>query len=48
MLISGMAGIWGSSRVGLRIKSGKQKVVEDKGNGNKLFSYRYIYQLFTQ
>jgi len=32
----------------LRIKSGKQKVVEDKGNGNKLFSYRYIYQLFTQ
>ena len=43
MLISGMAGIRGSSRVGLRIKSGKQKVVEDKGNGNKLFSYRYIY-----
>lgn len=48
MLISGMAGIGGSSRVGLRIKSGKQKVVEDKGNGNKLFSYRYIYRLFTQ
>lgn len=47
MLISGMAGIWGSSRVGLRIKSGKQKVVEDKGNGNKLFSYRYISIIYT-
>ena len=42
-----MAGIWGSSRVGLRIKSGKQKVVEDKGNGNKLFSYRYISIIYT-